>query len=340
MAKPKNDGQRQTKSNDDVIISFNGKEHRLEEWAKKEVAAADEDQTLNWRKTFNEQKKLNHDDQGEAAPAIVKYKKKKRKVGRQGLPSGTFFNLFKHFWMPFLAAIIVGLGIGFTILILFSDHKTQTTTLNNAAQKENVSSPDQAKAQGAEQNVQALSLRVQVIQWNVFAKKDAATKGMEDLEKSSQIPAAVVNDGEQYAVFIGIADNSTRRKTLETQLQKKKVTLYGKVWDYTPQKFQSSSNVFQYMKKGKTLFTQLIEASGALAEGETPDQKTVNTISKLLDALSVPKDESLSSTTKKDLETFRVVLNTAYNQIKAGQEGQQALLDGLSLYQKICSDLN
>ncbi|MGV3487937.1 MAG: hypothetical protein ACO1OC_05050, partial [Tuberibacillus sp.] len=114
-----------TKNNrdqEDVIVTFNGKNHKLKDWIKIEKAAVDDDSSLNWKKVFEEH--TPKPNLGESAPTgFVPYKKiKKKRKAYNALPLAL---IFKQFWVPFLSAIIVGLGIGFTVLIMFSSHKPE-----------------------------------------------------------------------------------------------------------------------------------------------------------------------------------------------------------------------
>ena len=344
VVKRKSQRQQQTNSQDDVIVSFNGKEHRLEEWSKKELAAADEDHSLNWRKTFAEQTPSRPDEHKESAPALVKPKRKKRRkitnrhTTQRPFSEGVLINFFKSFWVPFITAIIVGLGIGFTVLILFSDKSqapNQETATEVVADHKGTNGTSAANVNQGGQ----LDLSIQVIQEGLFSSQSAAQKEMDDIKDEYNVPAAAIKQNDQYSVLIGLTNDEAIRDTLKNDFTERSMDVFGKKWDFKAGDIQASKAVYEYLTTGNALFHELLADSSAIIANNSLDKTKLDKLEESLNEWNVPNDSSLSTSTKEEIKTFNNILKTAFSQIQDGESGQQPLLDALSLYQMICTSL-
>lgn len=318
---------------EEVIVTFNGKEHTLTEWTKKEVAAADDDATLNWRDVFESHKTELKTNIDEPAPTGVTLKKKtKRPLG--------FLPFFKHFWVPFLSAVIVGLGIGFTVLLLFSSNGKKEVA-NAPAAASVTEHPKEATSSGdGAADVSTLSLSVQAVQAGVLSTKAAADGFVDDL-KSQGVPAVSVQDGDHFNIFIALAATEESRDQIKNMYKEKVEKPYGKEWKLMKE-VKTTKATAQFLDKGRALFSGMIPLSAAAASGSAPDKKALDNIGQLLNNWSSQKVTTNDSTVDKQLISFKGMLEAAFANIKNngdGHSGQQSLLDALGLYQEILSGL-
>ncbi|GGE42645.1 hypothetical protein GCM10011391_21800 [Pullulanibacillus camelliae] len=338
--------EQQHRDTDDIIVSFNGKEHRLQEWTRKQVAAAEEDHSLDWKKTFQDQKRIDEPDYSEPASTVLTSKHRKKKKKKKRLPvsgqkksrSTTFTTFFKHIWMPFITAIIVGLGIGFTVLILFS-HNSKAPTDTETSSHQSQTATNTSSEEKNNQNAKALALTLTEIQGGVFTTQKAAEAGMNDLKQHSGLPAAVIKDGERYAVFIGIVSSDSAKAQLTNTFTSKGVDIYSKSWSYSVQSVHATDRVYRDLQEGQKAFSACLDASSQFLAGGEPSQAALNKAKKALTDFQLPKASQAESSQISQLKTLHDKLMTAFNQIKSGETGQQSLLDALNVYQGILQGL-
>jgi hypothetical protein len=318
------------REHEDVIVAFNGKDHKLKEWTRKEKAATDDDPSLNWRKVFEEHTPKTN--MGEPAPTgFVPYKKVKKK--RRKTSTAPIILLFKQFWIPFLSAVIVGLGIGFTVLIMFSHHKTEDkqavpTTAQPAKQ---TPSDEVAKSMGGD----GFAINLQVIQGGSFDTLKAAKDRLTEL-KDQSVPAAIFTEDNNYKVMIGVAKSEDARRKMQEKLGD--IELYGKSWSFHPQTIKTSKNVGDFLKTGKDFVESMVPLSVSKESDKTLDKKVLSKISDEMGNWSGIDDLNVKGSLKSDLTSFRGAVEAALSHLENGDDpddGQQSLLDAISIYQKI-----
>jgi len=322
-----------TKNNqdhEDVIVTFNGKNHKLKDWVKKEKAAVDDDSTLNWNKVFEE-----HTPKpviGETAPTgFVPYKKvKKKRRTKSAKTTGIFV---KQLWIPLMSAIIVGLGIGFTVLLVFSNHKAEKPPSVAASAQPVQATPADSSLISLAGNQFAVNL--QVLQESSFDTLSAANDHIKQL-KDKNIPAVVFNEGGDYKVFIGLAKDEGTRRELTGIFGDRQ--LYGKALSFTPNTIKTSKQIGDFLNSGKALMTDMIPLSSAKALDKNLSKDALSAIDKKLNQWASIDQLNVKGTLKKDLTSFRGAIESAYSHLENADDpdnAQQSLLDALGTYQKI-----
>lgn len=333
MGKERSSLTKTRKNQEDVIVTFNGKNHRLKDWMKIEKAAVDDDASLNWRKVFEEH--TPKPDNSESAPTgFVPYKKVKKK--RLHKPNYGFGQLFKMFWIPFLSAVVVGLGIGFTVLLMFSDHKT-----NHAKAPE----APEAVATSAELKVNTLdgtpfSMTVQVLQENSYKTEAGAKEDLSQL-KENEKPGAVLKENGNYKVIVGLAKDEATRKQLANTFGG--MALYGKAFSFSPKAVRTSQQVGEFLIDGKNLMMAMVPLSTEKALGKKIDGTKLSVLNEKLNHWAAIDQLNVTGSLKKDLTFFRGAVESAYSHLEGKDDpdsAQQSLLDALASYQKIVTALN
>jgi len=332
--------------NEDIIVSFNGKEYRLQEWTKKQVAATEEDRSLDWKKAFQDQRRMNERDDSELASTVITSQHKKKKNKRKNrLASGdhtapmTFLIFLNYLWIPFLTAIIVGLGIGFTVLILFS-HNDRTSENVGVEGGGHQVATHAKNASNSSQKAKSLSLSLIEIQGGVFSTQKAAEARVSELTETNGIPSTVIEEGSRYAVFIGIVSSDTARARLQNTLTSKGIDMYSEDWSYHIQTLHATDLMYRNLKDGKAAFLACLHASSQRLAAEKPSQSSLHKAQQSVSRFQLPNQSQAEATLRSQLKMFHDKLSAAFNQIKSGGTGQQPLLDALSSYQKIVQNLS
>lgn len=319
------------KDQEDVIVAFNGKNHKLKDWTREEKAATDDDPSLNWKKVFEEH--TPRPNLGESAPTgFVPYKKVKKK--RKNIAGNSIVPLIKQFWIPFLSAIIVGLGIGFTVLIMFSHHKDVKKEALPADAPVSQQKPSDVVAKSLSGGDFAVSL--QVVQGGSYGTQKAANERLDELKKL-QVPAAVFREDDQYKVLIGVAASESVRREMTDAFTNVK-DLYGKSWAYQPKTIKTSNQVADFLKIGKQLFDALVPLSAAKTLDQKVDKKALSDIGKNLNKWPGIDTLNVKGSLKSDLTSFRGAVEAALSHLENTDDpdnAQQSLLDAISTYQKI-----
>jgi|GEM_PF-2750126 len=336
--------------NEDIIVSFNGKEYRLQEWTKKQVAATEEDHALDWKKTFQDQKRIDErgdsDYDNESASTVTTSQHKKKKNKRKNRLVRDYHGLFmmfliflKYLWMPLLTAIIVGLGIGFTILILFS-HNGRTPAKAEMEVSSNQVSTHSTATQNGSRRAQLLALSLTKIQGGVFSTKKAAEARVSELAQKKGIPSVMIKEGSRYTVFVGIVTSDSAKAKLQNTLASKGIDVYSKGWSYHIQTLHTTDFIYRDLKDGRATFLACLDVSSQRLAVEKPSQSILNKAHKSLSDFQLPNQSQAGGTLRSQLKMFHDTLSAAFNQIKGGGTGQQPLLSALNSYQKILQNLS
>ncbi|MFC7393188.1 SPOR domain-containing protein [Scopulibacillus cellulosilyticus] len=343
------------KTDPDIIVKFNGKEHSLEEITKAETAAADSDKSLNWRQVFpNEEKETLKSDKIEEQSAVtheslvskLKKKKSKTKSENDHIP---IFLLIKHIWIPLLAAIIVGMGLGFTLLLAFSGHG-KNHAVSTVSNTETASQPGQSLKQNASAlPAKDLSLHLYVIQAGVFSNKSQADALVNGFHEQG-VPGVVEKDGNNY-VFIGAQTNQSDVNRMKNYFKDQSISVYTKDWTAKSKQKTVKRNAYNFMKLGNDLLVSMIPVSGQmiLNEGGSINNKDMNKIKAMESELKKAENEAEGVFTKKDQDKLHSFSNQISKSVqyldkhkdkldkKTGSYLQQHLLNAMLLYKELLS---
>jgi hypothetical protein len=317
-----------------VTITFNGKKHNLEEWTRQETAA-DKDKSLNWNAAFSEERTtMKHHTQPIADDdAFVKQKhsffrnnKKRRPVLSKS--SGTWHTI-RLFWLPAVAAMVVGLVIGLSMLMIFSDQNTKVKDTWADGQKK-------TQSDGASEAAKAINLNVPVymIQAGLFGSSSKAKQVAEQLK--NQGPAAVMQVSGGTAIFVGISQTEVGADQLLAHFKKKGMTVFKKQMtiqsDSAAEKNKLKVNETLIYKKIIIALLSISEQSknGAAA----PDAKYLKTVDKLYSSVS---KQARGTKTDRVLAQVNQTRTTAHNLVSDSSEEhfftfQQNLLETVSEY--------
>lgn len=342
------------KGHADVSVKFNGKETKLSKQVKERISASDRDKFKDWRDQEDKTAKLTpaktdvkpEDEQPidtkpldwrgfnnlqTAATLVTPSKKKKRKTSQ----SGPFLSFIKKFWIPFLSAIVVGLGLGFTVLLVFTTHKTvpSSVKITSATTQDTPVVAEGSKATTKTVSGTDYQLNLQVVQIGVYKQHDGALADQKKFE-SDGIHTAIVKDQENYYLFSGVALNPTDMKTLEKHLFKGQ-SVYGKAWSIHPSKVKGTALDLQDLKTANLVIQNLIPLSVAACLDQPVDTKILTQVKKALDQMEDPN----GTQGQQKLVTLKGTLLAAYsslNQSKPdGVKAQNALMDAIANYKDI-----
>ncbi|MBM7644723.1 hypothetical protein JOD45_000930 [Scopulibacillus daqui] len=260
--------EKKAKKEPDIIVKFNGKERTLEELTKAETASADSDKSLNWRKAFaNEEKQKlksikTHEQSAvahESLPSKLK-KKRKAKENNERIP---LLILIKHIWVPLLAAIIVGMGLGFTLLLAFSGHGKNHAVSSVSKQE---TAGQSLKQNGSTLPAKNLNLHLYVIQAGVYSDKRQADTFVKAFQKQG-VPAVVEKSGNNY-IFIGVQTSQTAVDHMKDYFKEQGISVYTKEWTAESKQKAINQNMYNFMKLGNDLMLSMIPVSGQMILNE------------------------------------------------------------------------
>lgn len=319
----------------DVSITFNGKEHTLEEWTKAEIAAADKDKTLNWQSAFQGHTEKSETNKKTSAPGkkFASYYYQVKKKRRRGLkqkrtaffpkhpPSAKEIRVFfKHVWLPVMAALVVGLGLGFTMLLIFSD-QGKTSVKSSAAAEQTTKKTGQGQAVSP-LKAEDLPFEVSVIQGGVFSKTEQVNKAIGGLRKKG-VPAIAVKTGGQTAVYIGLMTNDSAGSRLTNYYKKRKVGYYEKKWQLSVAEHPlvlKNRQLADFIGKGRDILKALLGISGQVTpESSLIKAQTAEKLDKLKSGWQwepAADNKQLSGTDKEKLAAF---YNDAGNAVSAAE---------------------
>ncbi|MFX3615932.1 MAG: SPOR domain-containing protein [Sporolactobacillus sp.] len=211
-----------------VSVTFNGEKHTLEEWTRKETAA-DKEKSLDWSGAFPDTNLQGKKDEHPYQPAdnreprnywpIHPPKKQNRRL--PGFSGHQIFQTLRIYWLPATAAIIIGLAIGLTMLILFSGQKQQTSSTwaggRAAAPAQTAFAPVSRKD---------LQLTAYFLQAGVYSSKAKAEEAASMLRGRG---LAVLTGGQgQTALFVSAVGADSGAQKLSEYYKKQGISVYKK----------------------------------------------------------------------------------------------------------------
>ena len=342
-----------TQGHADVSVTFNGKETKLSKRAKENISASDQDKLKEWRKEEESTIKVpssqmeierpidtkpldwrgfNH---SQTAATVAQSTKKKKRKGQQG----PFLSFIKKFWIPFLSAIVVGLGLGFTVLLVFTNHKAVPSTTNTPASSQNT----QTIAKSSPPNTKIVSgtdyqLNLQVLQMGVY-KQHAGALADQKKFGASGVHTTIVQDKGTYYLFSGVALNLDDIKSIEKTLSQGQKP-YAKAWSIKPSKVKGTALDLQDLKTANLVIQNLIPLSVSASLGQPVDTKILTQVKKALDQMEDPN----GSSGQEKLVTLKGTLIAAYSSLTQtkpdGAKAQNALLDAIANYKDIMDSRN
>ncbi|MFD2618164.1 SPOR domain-containing protein [Terrilactibacillus laevilacticus] len=355
------------KKRSDITILINGKEHDMVDWVNSETAATQSEKTLNWRESFKEDQDAYKGKEKEPFATSHEFNqhyqlnKKKRKslTKRKKVYNGYAHkkknimnspSISIHSWIPIFAAVIVGLGLGFSLLLYFS---SQQDASKKALEAQTVNgTPNSNEAQAASKTYD-LNQELYVIQAGVFSDSAQANKKIKQLNRK-KVSAAPFENNRQYSVMIQMSTNQKQNDQLAKLYKKKHISIYTK--SFTIKNNNStllkSNSVASFMYSGKGLVQQLMSViqTMRLSGGKTDVSQKVKkiTVSKVKWELpSSAKLKTMSSQNQQDIKSFYNNLTNAIIQVNAlkddwndqrGYQCEQNIIQALSKYERILNE--
>lgn len=337
------------KKSPQVIITFNGKKHTMEEWTKKETAA-DKEKLLNWNSAFPENQNragISH-PQGQKLPDRVKSylrvkhifsrERKKWRPGRPMIHEAVY--LVRHFWLPAAAAVVIGLAIGLTMLMIFAG---QTQSVGAAWTARTGSSGAAAQSAPASASSRDLGLSAYVIQAGVYSTKAKAAQAAAQLQNNGS--AAIMVDRGTTAIFIGAASAKPGAAKLDGYYKSQGIPAYQKSLQFNasakPAVLKTGSAA-TFIVQGKALMQNLLEISDEAINGNfSLSGQTVVKMDKLINAWKLPDGGSLNSAGRSlavNLQKQAGVAASMAHTLQVKKSGasfnayQQSLLETIILY--------
>ncbi|WEG14049.1 hypothetical protein PU629_06680 [Pullulanibacillus sp. KACC 23026] len=349
--------------NNRITVTFNGKETTLHKWAKEAVAATDQDRMKDWRlvglesqeepqssldrqemteEPVVEEEELNSFNYYEINNAVAKpylspsYSKKKKKPVKKTVKSD-FVLFFKKFWIPLISAIIVGLGLGFTVLVFFTHQQTTPAAQSSSTPDETAGSEaattstpvSDGKTETVDGKDYALNLYID--QLNMYSTKANAQNAQKTFS-SQGIHSVIVQEQGKYALIGAVALTKADLQTVGKPIASQ-VDVYGKQWILSVNQLKGSHMDLQDIKTANLVIQNLIPLSLSAAESKPVDQTVMKQVNKAIQQMEDPGTD----VSKQKLGTLKGTLVAAYsalNQSKpSGTEAQKALLDAIANYQ-------
>lgn len=330
---------------EDVIVTFNGKKHTLSELARMETAAADEDASVYW-KGQDEQEAIYKETAVTKNKVFRKKPKKLFKSYRK--PRFSFPSISKSLWIPLLSAIVVGLGLGFTVLVFFSHHNIKSNQTAEAVLSSNQKQTAQKEGGSSSTKFTSgdLSLNMEVIQTAAVSSKSKAST-VEKQMNGLGIPTVTMpaTGKDLIYVFIGLAQTKSQATQMADVYQAQGAAVYVKPWNIKDQAIHlSNKSLYQALKAEHDVLTNLISASSDLMVQNSVSpaiQKAIDTNTKVMAKLvgKTPKNiQALSN----DINRVSNLVSAAIKQPTQGNERlvQQKLLNAIHSYQQLLASFS
>lgn len=343
----------QKKKSPQVIIRFNGEKHTLEEWAKRETAA-DKEKDLDWSRAFPK-----NPDTADRDDSIYKHHKANRTepyfhIGRMfgrrktnWLPGrrairGTLYTV-RYFWLPAAAAVIVGLSIGLSMLLVFTGQNRPeqaawtSGTVRSSTAGSSLSSPLTQRS---------LALSVYVVQTGVYATQTAAGQAASRLRNEGV--AAVTFKQGNADIFISAASTASGAAKLAGYFKNQGIPVYQKNVQFSASANPAvlkDSRTASFAARGRALVQELLQISEEAAGNRFfPSSQAVAQMDRLLKDWKLPAAGALSGSNRQTAVNFQKSVNTAASRARAMRAKgtgatfnsyQQSLLEAIMSYRDL-----
>lgn len=203
-----------------VTVTFNGRKYTLDEWTKKQTAA-DREKTLDWSAAFSAAREPNEQHVQPLADPDASEEQKPERPGSAPRRSTDPLRPLRFIWLPAAAALVVGLVIGMTMLMLFSQQNTQSshswTGTSQAAQSD-----------GNAKSVRTADLNISVfaIQAGLYRSENKASQIADQLRGTAPASSLQVSGGT--AILIGISSTDQGAAKLLDVFKQKNLTVFKK----------------------------------------------------------------------------------------------------------------
>jgi hypothetical protein len=340
---------------DQIKIKINGEDKQYNETAnvvKKEVAAGiasstneNEDKEFDWvlpERTSGHHFSNSYDEREvNYFPTKRKtnlFKKRKRKIGRRKPTSSFQFKLMvpKAVLISIISAIIVGVGLGMAVLMVFTDKpKTEQTTgdipTNTPAEEQPGSSLASVD----------FSVNLHIVQGGVFNSEENAGTAVSNL-KEQGYPAIMEKD----RVLIGVAENEQIAKEIEVAYKEANIEdAYARPWSFNAENISIPEGLEkEWIVKGEEYLKQLIHLTSQSFAGSVPAE-SVSQLKNDYESWSKQKQEGqekFNEGVKESMDHYVTSLGQGIQSLsKASQwEIQQGTLDAYASFTKFASTLS
>ncbi|MCI1881175.1 MAG: hypothetical protein LKI94_03155 [Sporolactobacillus sp.] len=309
----------------DVVIRFNGKALPLDEWSKKEAAADREPK----RRPVAAPQRERLPDRPVEKGRIPRFASSKppRPMLRRRLKKVAML-----FWLPGVAAVIVGLAIGLSML----------TSISGAGQAWSGSSPATSDAETTpveEVKAEDLSLSLYVLQAGVFAKRERALQVARSFRKAGY--AALTAGTNPTAVMVGASETQSGVKRFSQYFAGRHISVYTKELRIRADQKTAlkSGRRATRLLNGKRFVETLLGLSEASIAGKTLPRQEIERLKKLAPNVNRGETDALAR--------FETAASATLNQVPsatrrpdeaAAQALRQSALELIALYQQAVGD--
>lgn len=324
-----------------ITIVLNGKRNVLNgETGKDEVAATSEvgvereifESTEGTDTRPFSLKAFGHKSRKYPARKMPKAYHVKRKKRPRGTPRVSGNPLFRKLLLPLVAAIMIGTGLGVTVLMFF--------TKDQVAIGDQLKPADAGVDQGgtstgaAVANVAFDPLQVRIVQGGVFSEKSAAEQAADQFKNDGKSAAVLEQEGKFFLLIGGAVSEpgiqfiANLHKEAGTSIYVKSLTIQG---------HEKRTAGAAIMKDAVAFYEQLLsQTSTALTVG-TVEKDQLDQIQSTYDRLKKKEPKALEKEEKDLMKKLDNSYQSFSNWMRQGSksgvwETQQALLDWLTAY--------
>ena len=266
---------------------------------------------LDWREQFPV-KPESIDQQAASRESALFYQKK-------GFKKGDILQLLKKLWLPLLAAVIVGLAIGFTLMIMISKDNSAKSAAPSASLPVEIQPVAKSSV-----NLSALQLRFYGVQANVFNNKDGALAFQQELQQKG-LPSFILS-ADSYRVIVGFAKDKSAAKKMAAGFKKQKIDVYAKPFSLAANKNNNFTSLdAEILNTSKSLISQVINAGINASEFKKSSLNADNLIDIHNKMVTIGKTKNFSEAVSDKVS--RVFDQTLSFLAALGQENESAVIN-------------
>lgn len=337
---------------DQIKIKINGKDKHInvnDKSNRKEIAAGvNKEDEFEWvLPDYNNKPQIYYDAEKEEnetyySPRInPNYYKKKGKFGTHKQPNikKPQFKMMipKGVLISIISAIVVGVGLGFLVLLVFTDDDKSDLPISNTAPVTNSSNKEDNKAKATA----SFGMDFSIVQGGVYSTTEKASTAAEEL-KQQDIPAVVDEMDGKFNILIGIAENTQTAEQIESAYKANNIDAYAKPWSYKIENVSLPASVDKdWFVKGEELLKGLITASGN-AYSDSLVAEDLHDLKESFKAWSKNKPDKASKEIADKLDFYEKALDAGIKSLTAENkmDTQQKTLNAYMAFKSIIAELN
>ncbi len=241
---------------------------------------------IDWREHFPEQKET---DQQAASRETSLFHP------NRGFKKGDLLFWLKKLWLPILAAVIVGLAIGFTLMILISKDNTVKKPLTASTTQTTGTTVKTLESRALPADLQ---IKFYGVQANVFSNQVGAADFQKQLLQKGI--ASLILPEKNYPVIIGLASNESTGKTLAAAFKSQGIAVYVKSFSLpVSNKSKFNDAEIKVLQNSKSLISQVINAGIGTGNFNPENLNTQNLQAIQNQATAIGGNKNFSSSVQK-----------------------------------------